>query len=191
MTLQIVEVEHNMLPIYAEIPQSFTVESEYRVEPISDGLGGLSFSCQKVKPYSKYIEQTDPPERWPKQFGKDKLGLLMAFKESRLVGGAAVVLDLQIGMTTPFDKEGIAALWDIRVQPEERNKGIGSMVLQSAASWAKERGCTYMRIETQNTNVPACKLYAKNGCTLIAIHRQGYASTKEAKETMLLWQLDL
>jgi ribosomal protein S18 acetylase RimI-like enzyme len=192
MTIEVREVDIDMLPVYAELPNSFKVESELRVEPIDGGLGGLVLVEQMVKPYIKYDEpETDPPEKWPSLFGEDRLGVLMAFRGTRPVGGTTLILGFQPGITTPFDKDGIAALWDIRVHPDERRSGIGSLLLGRSALWARERGCTYMRIETQNTNVPACKFYAKNGCILIAVHRQGYASTKLAHESMLLWHLDL
>jgi len=192
MAVRVLEVDFNMLPIYADLPISFMVESVFRVDSIGEGLGGIGLVEQKVKPYMKYNEQeTDPPERWPGLFGEDRLNVLMAFKGSRPVGGAALILGFQPGISTPFDKEGVVALWDIRVHPDERRSGIGSMILRSSARWARERGCTYMRIETSSVNVPACKFYAKNGCNLVAVHRQGYASTKVSDESMLIWHLDL
>lgn len=155
MTIRVREVDHEMLPVYADIQISFQVESELRVELIDGGLGGISLSEERVTPYIKYDEpETDPPERWPKLFGEDRLGVLMAFQGSRPVGGAALILGLQPGISTPFDKGSVAALWDIRVHPDERRSGIGSLLLGNSASWARERGCTYMRIETSNANVP-------------------------------------
>ena len=51
--------------------------------------------------------------------------------------------------------------------------------------------------ETQNTNVPACRFYARQGCRLGATHRFAYAGSGHgsddpvAQEAMLLWYLDL
>jgi streptothricin acetyltransferase len=47
-------------------------------------------------------------------------------------------------------------------------------------------------VETQNTNVPACRFYARQGCVSGGINRFGYAGCPAAApEAMLLWYLDL
>jgi hypothetical protein len=51
------------------------------------------------------------------------------------------------------------------------------------------RGCRRLKVETQNTNVPACRLYASQGCTLGAIHRFAYPELPE--EIQLLWYKDV
>jgi GNAT superfamily N-acetyltransferase len=96
------------------------------------------------------------------------------------------------GMTIPFEREDVAALWDIRVHPDERRRGIGSKLFEYAADWARRKGCRQLKIETQSVNVPACRFYAKQGCQLGAIHRYGYAGCPDvAHEVMLLWYLEL
>ena len=44
-------------------------------------------------------------------------------------------------------------------------------------------------METQNVNVPACRLYARLGCVLGAIHRHAYPSLPD--EVQLLWYREL
>lgn len=46
-----------------------------------------------------------------------------------------------------------------------------------------------MVVETQSTNVPACRFYARQGCTLGAIHRFAYPALPH--EVQLLWDRDL
>lgn len=194
MSIEIREIGVDMLSIYAAIPASFRVESELRVELVDKGLGGLMLVEERVTPYMKWDEESeeDTPESWPERFGTDKMGVFMAFKDSKPVGGAAVLIDVPAGMTTAFEREGTAVLWDIRVHPEERRQGIGSMLFKHAVDWARKKGCVCLKIETQNVNVPACRFYAKNGCVLGAVHRYGYARvSKVAHESMLLWYLEL
>jgi GNAT superfamily N-acetyltransferase len=86
----------------------------------------------------------------------------------------------------------LAVLWDIRVRPERRGQGIGPALLRGAADWARQRGCTQLKIETQNVNAPACRFYASQGCELGVIHRHAYAGQPHvAHETMLIWCLRL
>ena len=49
----------------------------------------------------------------------------------------------------------------------------------------RARGFRWLKIETQNVNVPACRFYQKMGCTLGAIDRFAYPS--QPAEARLLW----
>jgi hypothetical protein len=66
---------------------------------------------------------------------------------------------------------------------------VGSALFARAAAWAKAKGCQQLKIETQNVNVPACRLYAKRGCELGAIRRWAYPGQND--EVQLLWYRDL
>jgi streptothricin acetyltransferase len=73
-----------------------------------------------------------------------------------------------------------------------RLQGIGRDLFQEAARWAKFNGCTFLKIETQNVNVGACRFYAKMGCFLGGIDRFAYRHRPDiASEIMLSWYLDL
>ena len=194
MSVEIKEVGINSLPLYAAIPLLFRAETIFSVKPINKGMDGIAFIEQKVTPYMKYDEEDEDtgPVGWPKHHDVSKWGIFMAFGGSRPVGGAAVAVDTPAGMTTPFEREDVAALWDIRVHPDERRRGIGSKLFKHAAHWARQKGYKQLKIETQNVNVPACRFYAKQGCQLGAIHRYGYAGCSDvAHEAMLLWYLEL
>jgi len=49
--------------------------------------------------------------------------------------------------------------------------------------------CRQLKIETQNTNVQACRFYERQRCRLHAIHRAAYPELPE--EIQLLWYKDL
>ena len=72
---------------------------------------------------------------------------------------------------------------------ETRGKGVGTALFQAAEQWAVARGCRRLQVETQNINVPACKFYAKQGCTLGEVHRLAYPEHPD--EVQLLWHKDL
>jgi GNAT superfamily N-acetyltransferase len=90
------------------------------------------------------------------------------------------------------DRDDLAVVWDIRVLPENRYKGVGTILFQKAMAWAREKHCIQLKIETQNVNVAACEFYIKQGCKLGSINRFAYQNNPVTKdEVQLLWYLDL
>jgi len=80
-------------------------------------------------------------------------------------------------------------LWDLRVVPEARGRGVGSALFAAAEGWAATRGCRWLKVETQNVNVPACQFYARVGCGLGGISRFAYPDLPD--EVRLLWYKSL
>ena len=195
MYIEIRQIGVDVLPRYAEIPESFRVESILLVKPVGRGLLGFRFTEQKVQPYMKWDESYDDdsgPANWPKQFDVAEWGIFIAFKDSRPVGGVAVGADAPVGLTTPYEDKEAAVLWDIRVQPDERRQGVATKLFKQAADWARKKGYTRLKLETTSTNVPMCHFCAKQGCELAAVHRYGYETAPKAKgESMLIWYYNL
>lgn len=201
MSVKIQQVEPETLPLYASVSIAYEVMSIYRVEALEGDPSGLVLTEESVSPYIKDYDaqaQGDDrpdkwahPQGWANQFDLSQWGFFMAMDGERAAGGAAVVLHSpEVHMLE--NRTDLAVLWDIRVQPDQREKGIGRQLFQRAAAWSREQGCTQLKIETQNVNVPACRFYARQGCHLGAILRYGYAGCPEvAHEAMLLWYLDL
>lgn len=63
-------------------------------------------------------------------------------------------------------RDDVAVLWDIRVAPKQRRSGVGSALFRAAERRAGDRGCGWLKIETQNVNIAACRFCQKMGCTL-------------------------
>jgi len=194
VNVQIREVRTDCLPQYGEVPIAFRVQSVFRVVAREGGLGGLALREEKLaEPYVKDYDARDfdRPARWADEFDMSEWGILMAFDGQEAVGGA-IIATRTAGLEMLEGRDDLAVLWDIRVHPDLRRSSIGSKLLHCAADWARERGCTQMKIETQNINVAACRFYAKHGCELRAIDCNAYASCPDiAHEAMLLWYLDL
>ncbi len=194
MAVRIQEVGPEALSRYAALPIAFAVESVLRVEPVDGGLGGLSLSEEKLdEPYLKdYDGQSgETPEDWPRRFDVPNWGFFLAVADGCDVGATAVAVDAP-GVHMLERRRDLAVLWDIRVHPHHRRDGIGTSLFGRAARWAREAGCTLLKIETQNVNVPACRFYARQGCTLGAVNRYGYSGCASvAHEAMLLWYLHL
>ena len=191
MTVQIRSVGAEAFSLYDAIPNHFEVRTVFQVVAPEDGLGGLQLVEQPVEPYVKVYEN-DGPTAWAQEFDLQTWGIFVAFEAAKPVGGAAVALNAQVYPLDHFQRQDLAVLWDIRVHPDARGRGIGARLFRHAADWARGQGYGQLGLETQSINVPACRFYAKQGCTLGAIHRYGYAGVPNvAHEAMLLWYLDL
>jgi GNAT superfamily N-acetyltransferase len=192
--IQIREIRTDALAVYASIPISFMVESVFRIRPLDGGLGGMTLTEEPLEhPYVKDYD-ANPEEgvvSWGRRFDVSHWLFLVAFDSDVAVGGAAVAMrSPDVHMLQ--GREGLAVLWDIRVRHDRRGRGIGSALFRRAIKWALGQGCTQLKIETQNTNVPACRFYAGQGCRLVAIDCYAYASApRVADEAMLVWRLDL
>jgi GNAT superfamily N-acetyltransferase len=178
------------LPAYAQVPIAFQVKSRLRVESVNGGLGGLVLMEEPVAPYTKDYDALhgEGPTRWDEQWDLSNWGLLGTFRDDHRIGGAAVAWNTP-GVDMLCDRSDLAVLWDLRVHSDHRGQGVGGELFRAAAAWARERGCRELCVETQNINVPACRFYARQGCTLGAINRYAYPELPD--EVQLLWYLAL
>jgi GNAT superfamily N-acetyltransferase len=193
VTLEINQIGPESWDRYAQVSTDFLVESVLECRPLDGGLGGIALRERAVeRPYRKReFDADDLPAAWAKDFDLQTWGVFLATDAGRAVGGAAVAPPSP-GMVGVERRKDAAFLWDIRVSADSRRQGVGSALLGRCAQWAKSRGFQFLVIETQNANVPACRLYAASGAELIEIRRLGYVHCPEvAKEAMLIWQLAL
>jgi GNAT superfamily N-acetyltransferase len=154
-----------------------------------NGLGGFTLTRRRLEvPYSKDYDAIDPPLQWPIRFDLSNWQLFAAHIDGRRVGGAVVAFDTADVLMLEGRKD-LAVLWDIRVSSDARRRGVGSALFRAAETWSRGRDCQQLKVETQNINVPACRLYASQGCTLGAMHRFAYPELPE--EVQLLWYKNL
>lgn len=193
MNVRIEGIAVQKLSEYAGIPIAFSVASVLDVESIDKGLRGMYMREKKVAtPYIKNYDSYDGgPERWLKRFDVSNWAFFLAYTQNRPVGGAAVAFHTP-GVNMLVNRNDLAVLWDLRIHPDYRRRGIGTQLFKHAAKWAQSKGCIQLKIETQNVNVPACRFYTKQGCHLGEINRYAYAGHREvAHEIMLVWYLSL
>lgn len=179
---------------YGSIPITFEVRSILEPRLREGGAGG--FELREVELPGPYVKEYDAlpggrPESWVDQFDLDKWAIFLAEEDNACLAGAAVARDIP-GL---FPLPGLgsqAVLWDIRVHPAVRGRGIGTRLIQEVVAWARDQGCQRLIAETQNSNVPACRFYARRGFELRAIDRFAYVGESQtAHEIMLLWQKSL
>lgn len=173
---------------YSEVSIAFVVDRVLRPAP---DLGPLRFREQpRVSSFTKDYdaEPGHHPTDWPTRFDTSTWVVLSAWRASTRVAGAVLVhgsddIDMLEG------RDDLALIWDLRVDPEERGRGIGALLIQAAGEWAVSRGCVQLKVETQNINRSACALYAKCGFVLGSVDPQAYPELPD--EIQMLWYKDL
>ena len=185
--MQIVEEPIVAAAELARISIAFEVESVFDVSACDGGLGGLILSERRLEvPYVKDYDafEGEHPAQWAERFDVSNWGLIGAHANGARVGGAVIAFDTA-GVQMLEGRRDLAVLWDIRVAPESRGRGVGSALFRAVEAWAAARGCRQLKIETQNINVPACRFYARQGCELGVINRFAYRELPD--EVQLLW----
>ena len=171
---------------YAAVPIAFEVRE--RLAVVDAGLDGIRLAPATVpSPYVKDYD-ADPeshPATWAARFDVARWGVLAAEDDDGTrVGGAVVAWDTP-GVDLLAGRADLAVLWDLRVAPAHRRRGVGAALFRAAEAWARARGARWLAVETQDVNVAACRFYARQGCMLGAVHRFAYPSLPH--ETQLLW----
>ena len=174
-------IEHGRVSI------AFVVDQIFDLALTDGGLGGMVLTELPVaEPYVKDYDaiEGEGPAGWAKRFDVSSWGMIGAFRDGARIGGAVIAFrtaDLHM----LGGRDDVAVLWDIRVAPEQRGSGVGSALFRAAERWAGDRSCGWLKIETQNVNISACRFYQKMGCTLGGIERFAYPDLPD--EVQLLW----
>jgi streptothricin acetyltransferase len=189
MQVNIVEETHGSLAEYEKVSIAFRVETFFRVELIENGLGGIVLSEETLAtPFVKDYDDHEKPSGWAKRFDLSNWGFFSAFAGEKRIGGAAVAWKTP-ELLMLEGQEDAACLWDLRVAPEFRGKGVGKRLFEYALNWARARNCRLFKVETQNINVPACRFYEQQGCHLGAFNLNAYPP--EMNEIQLIWYRNL
>lgn len=190
MDVEVLEQTAAELAEYGRVSIAFRVESRFHVEPQRGKSRGWTLMEEPVSPYEKDYDALpgEGPEQWALDWDISRWGILSAFDGGRRVGGAAVAWRTP-GLNLLGGRDDLAVLWDLRVCPDRRGQGVGRRLFAYALAWAQARGCRQLLVETQNINVPACRFYARQGCTLGAVNPEAYEDAPD--EIQLLWFRDI
>lgn len=120
----IVEELAKVLLDYGHVPISFQVRSVLDVQLVEQGLGGIAFSERVLDPawlknYDSY--QDGGPARLAEHLDLTNWGILSAYADAFRAGGCVIAWDTS-GIHMLEDRRDIAALWDIRIQPNFRQR---------------------------------------------------------------------
>lgn len=187
MVIEVREDSAKALAEYARIPIAFEVREIFDVAFSDDPPGRFILTKRRLDaPYVKDYDafEAESPAHWAERFDVSNWEFLAACSGGRRVGGAALAFDTA-GIDMLEGRSDLAVLWDIRVAPEARGRGVGAALFRAAEARAAARGCLQLKVETQNINVPACRFYARQGCELGAANRFAYPEFPD--EVQLLW----
>lgn len=178
---------------YANVPITYKVESILELMQVNNGLGGIQFIEKRIE--ESYIKDYDDfgssTTGWHKRFDTSNWASFAAIDEQgEFIGGATIAYNTD-NVNMLEGRNDISVLWDFRIHPDYRRKGIGKALFSKAAEWSKARDCIMMKIETQNINVNACRFYSAMGCRLGGIKMHAYKEEAFKDEVMLFWYLDL
>ena len=171
--------DHAQIPIAFDVTERLDLSSGDRVH-IAATIPTRAVHPAYVKDYDLHAGQSaelcDMTQWW----------FAGAFLDMQRIGGAVVIPNTR---GVEGDAPDNAVLWDIRVHPAFRRRGVGRALLAFAESHARACGHRHMQIETQDINVPACRFYSRAGYTLTRINPHAYASLPD--EVQLIWQRSL
>ncbi len=169
---------------HATIGIGFLVERVLDPDP---GCGGLSLVERALsEPWWKDYdaEAGASPTRWPQRFDTSGWSIISAWQGAERLGGLVIVAD-DPSIDMLEGRYDLGLIWDLRVRPSVRGRGVGRRLVEAAEGWARARGCAELKVETQNINVAACRFYERQGFELRAVHADAYPELPD--ELQLLW----
>ena len=168
---------------YAAVPGAFETRVVFDVVPEAEDYALVERAL--AAPLRKDYDAIESPLKWPQLFDVSKWIMVSAFAAGRRVGGAIGAIDTP-GVDMLEARRDLVVLWDLRVAPEARNGGVGAALFEAVEQWGRSRACTELKVETQNVNVHACRLYRGQGCSLARASAGAYPDFPG--EIQLVWR---
>jgi GNAT superfamily N-acetyltransferase len=175
----------------AELHAYATIPARFEVTALLDVVCTNEAFTLRERPTEPWLKDYDAaagnaPTDWPARFQLADWGLFSARLDGEWVGAAAVAPAPELVRGA---RARDAVLWDLRVLPERRGRGIGTALLSVAEAWAAARGRSSMIAETQHINVPACRLYESRDYALEHVDAAAYPDLPN--EIQLVWRRTL
>jgi len=83
-------------------------------------------------------------------------------------------------------------IWELLVEEGFRHKGIGTLLVDQAVEFSRDRRARMLVVETQSCNIPAINFYLKNGFELIGFDTAAYSNEDiERREVRLEFGLKI
>jgi ribosomal protein S18 acetylase RimI-like enzyme len=186
MRIDVRREDHLTLDSYAATSTAFEVREIVDVDALRSDVRDLPTRAA-ASPWIKDYDALpgNDPATWASKFDLGRCVILTAYIKDVQVGGAVVIVDpgdaARLGGPASF-----ALIWDLRVAPIARRRGAGRALLVEAEAAAESIGLLGVEVETQDINVPACRLYAAAGYQLREVTPAAYGDMPS--EVKLVWE---
>ena len=175
MEIQIGQMDSQSLHQVDQFNRTSTVNSKL-VLRLEDGR--LTYSVVPVQPYVK--ELSIDAEDYTTFIDNPQKVIFFAYAGGKSAG--------QIKVVPWWNK--FAYIEELTVDPEYRGQGVGHALLTRSIEWAKHGHFPGVTLETQDNNVPACRLYARCGFELHGFDTHVYKGLNPTTdEIALYWYL--
>lgn len=140
--------------------------------------GEIHYTVTEVPTRKKRYEEDDID--YATYIGDSDKTVFLAYVEGQVAG--------QIILRRNWN--GYAYIEDIAVDVGFRRQGIGRELISRAQRWTRERNLAGIMLETQNTNVRACRFYERCGFRLRGFDAHLYRGIQsDTDEIALYWYL--
>jgi len=181
-----VEIRENPLEDlshYLEIQSRFEARSVFDVYQNIEGFSLVERDIPRT--YSKNYDVIEDPRRWLEEFDVSNWAMISAFRDGKRVGGAIAAFNSP-GVELLEGRNDLVVIWDIRVAPTASRTGVGGALADHIEGWARIRRCCEVKVETQNTNVAACRFYQSRGFRISEANYEAYPNLPE--DIQLIWR---
>lgn len=175
------------LPLLARLDANYVADTELALEREQDGLNVTFRLVERARPFA-YVKrdgyefnvgyQADLAARMAVGHGL----YLAAEREGQLAG----FLDVEPDGWRPT----ATLLWVVVGRPW-RGQGLGRQLVERALGWTRSRGLRALVLETQTTNIDACRFYLRMGFALSGVQSPYYFDARVAEEQALFWTYEV
>ncbi len=175
------------LAAYESVSIRFRLESRVDLVALVESKGAIISERPTAPRWKDYDEcHEDLPTVLITRFDASNWAVFAAYEGLRRVGGVLIARDT-MDLDVLMGRSDLALILDFRIHPEYRGRGVGRALFVACTSWSKRNGCIELHVETQDTNVAACRFYRAMGCSLVSCDPQGYGD--DVDEAKLFWGL--
>ena len=172
MEITVREIDMQTLPLVNRSDNSFIVKSQLVINAVN---GKISYSVVDVPPYMKHFHPDEID--YTTYISNPEKDVFFAFAGNDLAG--------QIRVLKWWN--AYAYIGSIVVDRKYRRQGVGRVLIEKVVDWAKTNGCPGLMLETQNNNVPACRLYESCGFVLGGFDEYLYKGLNGATDDVALY----
>ena len=95
-------------------------------------------------------------------FDKDNQDIIVATVDGKIVGFSHVMI-LEQKAISCLKPQSLVYIQDLEVAVNERNRGIGTLLMNASKSYGKERGVDFIRTQVFPQNIDGMRFYERKG----------------------------